>query len=334
MIRRAVAAFLLTVVFAGTAFAQERVTVATTRDVTNAPLFLAAARGYFKAEGLTLAMRAYPTPPMAAQALAKGDADLALTAFNATAFNLAGRGAIKAIAAQVREKRDYEGNEVIVSTLAFKRGLHKFGDLAGKLVAVSELGSVFHYQLGRVAEHEHFSLGSLTLKPLTSVDAMVQAVMTNKVDAAILPGFQAREMLLAGQARLIGWVSEVDEPQLGALFASAKTLQHRRDMVAKFLHSYRRAAAEYVAALLRRDAYHKHIHDENSRETAEAIAHYVFPGRGADNAGRDVAANAYFMDAQARLDLADLARQVAWYKAQGLIGSTVDARNLVDLTFH
>jgi NitT/TauT family transport system substrate-binding protein len=104
-------------------------------------------------------------------------------------------------------------------------------------------------------------------------------------------------------------------------------------MVDKFLRAYRRAAAEYAAALLRRDAYHKRIHDAKSREVAEAIGHYVFPGREAGNAGRAVASSAYFMDAQARLDMADFARQVAWYKAQGLLGAKIDARNLVDLTF-
>jgi NitT/TauT family transport system substrate-binding protein len=333
MIRRAVAALVLIAVFASSAAAQESVTVATTRDVPNGALFLAAARGYFKAEGLTLSMRAYPSPPAAVQALAGGEADLALAAFSAAAFNLAARGAIKAVAAQVREKHDYEGNEIVVSVTAYARGLHKLGNLPGKAVAVNELGSVFHYQLGRLAEHEHFSLGSLTLKPLTTVDAMVQAVMANKVDAAILPAFYAREMLLAGQARLIGWVSEVDEQQMGALFASAATLQRRRAMAAKFLRAYRRGVADYAAALLRRDAYHKRIQDAKSREAAEAIGHYVFPGRDAENAGRAVAGAAYFMDAQARLDMADFARQVAWYKAQGFIGSAVKASDLVDLNF-
>ncbi|MSO67431.1 MAG: hypothetical protein EXR03_06470 [Pseudolabrys sp.] len=38
--------------------------------------------------------------------------------------------------------------------------------------------------------------------------------------------------------------------------------------------------------------------------------------------------------AQARLDAADIARQVEWYKAQGLVDQSVDARAVVDLSFN
>jgi len=46
-----------------------------------------------------------------------------------------------------------------------------------------------------------------------------------------------------------------------------------------------------------------------------------------------IEAGAYFMDPQARLDFADIARQVEWYKSQGLVDSSVDARNVADLTY-
>lgn len=315
------------------AAALEPVTVATTRDVTNAALFLAATRGYFKAEGIELAMRAYPGAPAAAEALAGGDADLGLFAFSATAFNLAGAGKIKAIAAQVREKRNHEGNEIVASVIAHSRGLRGLENLAGKLVAVDELGSTFHYQLGQIAAHKQFGLGTMTLKPLPSIDAMVQAVATGKVDAAILPPFYARDMLQAGQARMVGLYSEIDEQQLGALFASAKTLASRRATVAKFLRAYARGAADYTAALARLDSQRKPIRDATSKNAAAAIARYVYPGRNSESARRAVAGGAYYMDPQARLDMADLARQIAWYKAQGLIDKKIEAVDVADLTF-
>ena len=42
---------------------------------------------------------------------------------------------------------------------------------------------------------------------------------------------------------------------------------------------------------------------------------------------------AYYIDPEARLDVADVARQIAWYKSQGLIGKTVEARTVVDASF-
>ncbi len=235
MICRAVASLTLIASLIAPAAAQERVSVATTRDGANGALFLAAARGYFKAEGLDLTMRAYPDAPAAAEALGMGAADLGLAAFSATALGLAGSGKIKIIAAQVRERSRYEGNEIVAANAAYGRGLHGFADLANKTIALSALGSIFHYQLAQIARRKDFGLGGVTLKPLHSFAAAAQAVATGKVDAAILPPLYARELLLAGRARLIGWYSELDGAQLGALFASAKTLAARRPVVEKFL---------------------------------------------------------------------------------------------------
>jgi NitT/TauT family transport system substrate-binding protein len=42
---------------------------------------------------------------------------------------------------------------------------------------------------------------------------------------------------------------------------------------------------------------------------------------------------AYYMDPLARLDAADIERQVEWYKSQGLVDQSVDADAVVDLSF-
>jgi len=332
MIRWAIAVFLLIATMLPAA-ARENVTVATMRLTDNGALFLAATRGYFKAEGIDLALRAYPNPRAVVQALAAGAADFGLAGFTATAFELAGKGKIKAVAAQVREESGFEGNEIVASGVAHSQGLRKLADLATRSVAVTELGSSFHYQLSQIARVHNFDAASIILKPLHSFNAVMDAVATNHADAAILPAAYARELLLAGQARLLGWYSDVDAQQLGALFASARTLESRRAMVDKFLRAYRHGAADYAAALLRHDSSGKRKSDEMSDKAAAEIAYYVYPGEAGESANRRVAETAYFLDAQARLDFGDVARQVAWYKAQGLIGKDVDPRNVVDLTF-
>lgn len=316
------------------AAAQERVTAGTTRQVANGALFIAAAQGYFKAEGLDLAMTAYPSPRAVADALGLGATDFGLADFTPAAFNLAGKGAIKAIAAQVREKRTYEGNELVASNAAYGRGLQKPENLADKSVAIGQLGSSFHYQLGQIARIKRFDLASITLKPMPSLDAMARAVGAGEVDAAILPAHQARGLLSAGQARLIVWTSEFDEQQLGALFTTPKMIETRRATVEKFLRAYRRGAADYAAALLRHDRYAKRLSDAKSQATAAIIARYVYPGNSAAGTAAAVEAGAYYMEPQARLDPDELARQVDWYKAQGLVDSDVDARNVADLTFN
>ena len=331
MILRAFAIVLLASRLIASAAAQERVVVATTREAANGALFLAAVRGYFKADGLDLAMEAFPNPRAAVEAVASGRSEFALAAFSPAAFNLAGRGGVRVIAAQLRELRGYEGNRVIASNAAYADGLRKFANLDDKVVAINSLGSTLHYQLGQIARAKGFELASVIVQPLAPFDDMAKAVAAGTVDAAIMPAQYARELLLASQAKLIGWYSDIDAQQTGALFTAPKTIRMRRATVEKFVRAYRRGVADYAAALLRHDRGGKRISDLASQKAARIIARYVYPGRSSGAAA--VEAYAYFMDPNARIDMADIERQLAWYQAQGFVDKSVDARAMVDLSF-
>ncbi|HJS61399.1 MAG TPA: ABC transporter substrate-binding protein [Pseudolabrys sp.] len=332
MIRLPVAVFIFISNLSFAAYAQERVVIGTQRLSENGALFLAAAQGYFKTEGIDLAMTAYDSDRTVAEMLASGATDFGLARFTPAAFDAAGKDLIRAIAAQAREKRDYEGSQLVASSIGFQKGLRKFDNLAGKTVAIDALGSTAHYQLLQIARIKHVDPARITVKALGTLDAIARAVGTDQVDAAIMPSLYARELLMANQARFLGWYSELDEQQLGALFVSKKMLETRRAAVEKFMHAYRRGAADYAAALLRKDRSSKRISDIKSKEAATTIARYVYPDRGTD-AAATVELGAYYIDPQARLDVADVARQIAWYKSQGLIDKAVDIRTVVDASF-
>lgn len=332
MIRRILASFSLIAVLAWPAAAQERVTIGTTRAVANSVLFLAEIQGHFKAEGLDVEMTAYASDEDVVEALAGGATDLGLASFTAKAFNLAGARKIAAIAAQVREKADYEGNSIVVSNVAYDRGIRKMENLANMSAATLRLGTTLHYQLSQVARVKKFSFASMTLKPQGSIAAIARMIESGSADAAILPGTEARDLLTANYAKLVGWYSEIDEAQLGALFASAKAIESKRATLEKFLRAYRRTAGEYYTIFMRHDRYGKRISNAKSQELAGKIARYVFPGRSKMGAVT-VEDGLYYMERDARLDGAEIARQVAWYQSQGLVDKSVDARAVVDSSF-
>ena len=317
----------------GHAAAQERVAVGTTRAVANAVLFLGVEQGLFKAEGLDVEMTAYASDQDVVEALAGGATDLGLAGFTARAFNLAGSGAIKAIAAQVRERADYEGNDIVVSNAAYDRGLRKAEQLAGASFATHKLGTTLHYQLGQIARVKQFDIATVVLKPQDTLNDIARAIASGAADAAMLPGNEARALLTGGQARLIAWYSEIDQTQLGALFASSKAIDARRATVEKFVRAYRRAATEYAALYLHNDRFGKRVTNARTREMSAKIARYVFPGRPAEQATALVEAGIYHMDRDARLDAADIARQVAWYQSQSLVDRSVEARAVLDTSF-
>jgi NitT/TauT family transport system substrate-binding protein len=198
-------------------------------------------------------------------------------------------------------------------------------------VAIDALGSVAHYQLEQIARVKKVDIDRVTVKPVQTLDAIARAIGANEIDGAIMPASYARELLASNQAKLVGWYSELDEIQFGALFASSKMIATRRAAIEKFVRAYRRGVVDYTEALLRKDRNSKRTADIKSHEAATTIARYVYPDRGTSGAVA-VEASAYFIDPQAQLDTADIERQIAWY-VHGQIDKTVSARDVVDPSF-
>lgn len=332
MIRLRIAACILFAALGLPASAQDHVAIGTQRLTDNGALFLAAAEGYFRAEGIELGMTAYESDQAVVESLAAGTTDFGLAGFTPAAFNFAGKGVLKAIAARTREKRFYEGTEIVASNLGFAKGLQKFEDLANKTVAIDGRSMTSRYQLEQTARIKKFEINSVTVKPMPSLDALARAVGTNEVDAAIMPSAYVRELLSANRAKLVGWYSELDDMQFGALFVSTRMIATKRAVVEKFVKAYRRGVADYAAALLRKDVHSKRTSDLKSHEAATTIARYVYPDRGEGGAST-VEATALFIEPQAQLDPADIERQVAWYKARGLVDKNLDVREVLDPSF-
>jgi NitT/TauT family transport system substrate-binding protein len=326
MIRLALAvSFLLSLVVAS--LAQEHVSVAAQRLAANGALFLADARGYFKEEGLDVEMTAYGSARDVAQAVGSGSADFGVAGYTGDTFSYAGQGLIKFVAAQVSEKRGFEGADVVASMVAWTNGLRRVEDLGGNSVAFT--GSTGHYQLAELARAKKFDLGNVRMQPMPSDEDVARAVAQQKVHAALLPSPYAHELMVASQAQLLTWYSQVGALQLGALFASSKMLETRRGVAEKFVRAYRRGAADY-AGMVEIDRAGKRVLTVSTREIATIIARYAYPGEPLGRAAATVESAALPIEPGARIDLADLARQVEWYRGQKLIESTADAKDMVD----
>lgn len=327
------AALAVALVCSVPAVAQERVTVATLRSASNGALFLAAARGYFKAEGIELDMTAYASDADVVKAMASGGTDFGLAGWSIETVKLAAQGAFKAVAAQAHEKDGYEGNEMVVSAAVYDRGVRKLNQLLSGVVVVDQVGSTLHYQLEQAKNTKDGKGAAFTLRFAGSAKAAAQALTEGRADIAMLPMIEARNLLSTNQAKLVAWCSQFSESELGALFASPTMLDARRAVTEKFLRAYRRGAADYHTAFLRLDKYSKRVSNKASYEAAKIVAYYVYPRAARDEGVAAAEGEIHYMDAQARIDTADLTRRVAWYQTLGLLDKTVTAQNLVDLKF-
>jgi NitT/TauT family transport system substrate-binding protein len=287
---------------------------------SSAPVFIAQDKGWFKEAGLDIELKFFDAAQPIAVAVTSGDVDFGVTAFTAGLYNLAGKGTLKVIGGMSREKAGYPLIGYFASNNAYAAGLKTPKDLAGKRVAVTQVGSSFHYSLGLLADKYGFKLGEVKVLPLQSLSNAAAALKGETVDAALLPVSTARKLMDDGGARLLGWVGDETPWQLGAVFASPKTLADKA-LVTKFLSVLARADREYHDVILGAMKDGTAPIDDNTRPLLETIAKYT------NLPVEQVVGNCAYIDPGGKLDVQNVANQIGWLQEQGFVdkGFSVDA---------
>lgn len=297
--------------------------------ISSAPVFIAKERGYFAAEGIDLTIHTFDAAQAVALAVASHDADFGITAFTAAFFNLAGKGALKVIAAQSREEPGYDFVAYVASKKAYEAGLRAPRDIAGKSVAITTVGSSFHYDLGMLADKYGFDLASIQLRPVQTIPNMMATLAGGQVDATLLPANNALKLRDEGVAQIVGWVHEQTPWQLGALFTSTEHARKDRGLVERFVRAYQKGLADYSQAFLARDAEGKRVFGAEATALMPVMEKWIDPKPSFET----VKVSANYMDPRGRLLVQNVYDQVAWYKKQGLVDAAVDAHALLDLSY-
>src|SRR6202051_1674849 len=154
---------------------------------SSAPVFIAQDKGYFREAGLDIELKFFDAAQPIAVATTSGDVDFGVTAFTAGLYNLAGKGTLKVIGGMSRERAGYPLIGYFASNNAYAGGLKTPKALAGKRVAVTQVGSSFHYSLGLLADKYGFKLAGMQALPLQSLSNAAAALKGETVDAALLP---------------------------------------------------------------------------------------------------------------------------------------------------
>lgn len=313
----------------GFAQAKEKVAISSLKFLSSSPVFIAKERGYFDAEGIDLDIKWFTAAQAVAVAVASGDTDFGITGLTAGFYNLAGKGAVKIVAAQSREEKGYHFDAYFVSQKAYDAGFRTVQQFEGKTVGITTTGSTFHYALGKLAEKRGFKLESMTLKALQTIPNMVAAVQGGQVDAIIVTANNAFVLEQQGAGKIIGWVEDETPWQLGALFAAPKIIDTRRPVVEKFIRAYLKGAQDYYDAYCQHDASGKRVFGAKADALLPIMQKYVEPAPTKEA----IELSASYFDPQGRLLVDDIYAQVAWYQANGMVDKDVSAKNVLDLTF-
>ena len=303
-----------------------KASIALLRLSSSGPIFIAQEKGWFKEAGIDLVMKDFQAAAQVPLAVVSGDADLGVTAFTAGFFNLAAKGGLKVVAAQSAERPGYQLNVIAVTNAAWDLGVRGVKDLAGRRVAVTTVGSSVHYSLEIVARKYGVDTKSLTIVALQTIPNMVAAFRGGQVDAAVFPVTTFRQVEADGGGKPIAFVGDEVPWQLGAVFTSPRTITERRPMVEKFLVGYRRGAAAYHEAFGKRENG-KLIPGANYDEMIGILSNVLKQPPGL------VASGLPFIDPQARLDVGDIYKQVAFWQSTGQVSRDADPKSFIDLSF-
>jgi len=293
---------------------------------SSSPVFIAEDKGYFREAGLDVELKFFDAAQPIAVATTSGDVDFGITAFTAGLYNLAGKGTLKVIGGMSREKAGYPLIGYFASNKAYAAGLKTPKDLAGKRVAVTQVGSSFHYSLGLLADKYGFKLSDVKIVPLQSLSNAAAALKGETVDAALLPVSTARKLMDDGGAKLLGWVGDETPWQLGAVFASPKTLANKA-LVTKLLTALARADREYHDVILSTVKGGKAAINDKTKPLLEIIAKYT------NLSVEQVVGNCAYVDADGKLDVKNVDNQIKWLQAQGFVDKGFDANAIIDKDF-
>jgi NitT/TauT family transport system substrate-binding protein len=289
---------------------------------SSAPVFIAQDKGYFRDAGLDVELKFFDAAQPIAVATTSGDVDFGITAFTAGLYNLAGKGTLKVIGGMSREKAGYPLIGYFASNNAYAAGLKTPKDLAGKRVAVTQVGSSFHYSLGLLADKYGFKLADVKIVPLQSLSNAAAALKGETVDAALLPISTARKLMDEGGAKFLGWVGDETPWQLGAVFASPKTLANKI-LVTKLLAVLAKADREYHDIILAAMKDGVAPINEQTKPLLEIIAKYT------NLPVEQVVGNCAYIDPDGKLDVKNVDNQIKWLQEQGFVDKGFDADAII-----
>jgi NitT/TauT family transport system substrate-binding protein len=285
---------------------------------------IAVAKGYFKEQGIDVEMVYFDSAQPIAVGVASGAVDFGVSGLSASFYTLASHGELRLIASSGGEAAGFHNLVYLASNKAYASGLVSPRNFAGRSVAITQLGTSLHYALGRAAEKFGYPLSAVTVRPLQSNTNVIAALTGGTVDGAVMPGSPALPALDKGDAKLVGWVSDVapDFTTGSACFTGTKTANDRGDLVKRFLVAYREGMRDFHDAFVGPDG--KPTYGKGAPDVMAIMA--KFTGVSPQALARAIP----YVDGQGRISTADIARQIAWYRAQGLLRGDVKAEDLID----
>ena len=258
--------------FAGHAEAQE-LTIGTIGASSDAPFFIADAKGYFAEQGLKVSFVRFDSAAKSIPSLGSGEVDVGSGASSAGLYNAVARGiGIKIVADKARNAKGYGFQAIMARTDLIDSGKVKsVRDLKGLKVAMSANGNsenaFMNYALTQVG------LSYSDIDPVfLGFPNQIAAYANKAIDASLTVEPTVAELVKLGTAKKLVSADEVfPDYQTAVVFYGPKFMHDQPENARKFMVAYVKASRFYDDAL--KDG---HIAGPNADEVIKILTQYSF----------------------------------------------------------
>jgi NitT/TauT family transport system substrate-binding protein len=305
-----------------TCLASDRVKVSVYQSVSDAGIYIANDRGYFKDENIEVELLQLDAVSSVVTALASGQIDVAGGAPSAAIYNASRQGIGIKIVADKGSMQSGAGYLGVVVRKNLADQITSFGDLKGRKVAWTGHGSgtTNEVALDQILRKTAMKEDDLTLENLTFGDSLA-ALASGSVDAAYLiePLMQSAEEKNIGKILLTGDQIYPNQ-QVAVLLYGSDLVQHRPDVAQRFMKAYLRGVRDYNDAF-RKNTDRAGIVEILSRNTnvkkPELYEKMVMPG----------------LDPNGTINISGMTNDMNWFLSNGFLKQSVDVSGAIDTTF-
>jgi len=303
--------------------AAEHVKICSVRSMGGGPGFVAKDKGFFAAQGLDAELVLFNSAQPIAVAVMSGDCDFGVTAMTAAFFNLAGQGALKIIGAGTWDHPGFQSVGMLVSNQAYAAGLHTFKDLGGHSVAITQLGTPLQFFVIEIARLSHVDEHSLRFLPLQSNGVVASAIAGGQADTAVQTVAPISALVAKGDARLLGWTTDVLPARQGeGVFTTTKTADERPAIVKGFMAGLRAGQRYFHDAFVGPDGRRRN--GPHAGEVLAIAAKYLQQPVSALRLGIP------YYDPLSRVAPKDIDALMQWYVSQHMLKAPVYAKDIID----
>jgi NitT/TauT family transport system substrate-binding protein len=311
---------------AGGAAAQTKVRVGNINTGSDVGLFVADARGYFKAEGLDVDLTSFSTAAKMIGPLAAGQLDVGGGTVSAGLYNAVGRDiGIRIVADKGTTKPGYTFSVLMVRQDLLDSGRYKtFADLKGMRIATASFGT------GNAAKiNAALIKGGLKYSDAEMIDLgfpdHIAAFANKRIDASMTSEPIATLVERGGVARRVPGNDDIyPNHQTAVLLYAEDFAKSHADVAQKFMRAYLRGVRDYNDALK---------NGTISGPGADDIAAILMKHTGATDPRLYRETTTAAIDPDGKVNVESLSRDLAFFREQGLITTDIAAQSLVDMSF-